>query len=239
MYRRNIVVDNTFLQSTFKILFNGNSGTCFQYVHMIGNVGNIFLITVRHLFPNVAHGSNVTFAITTNTGSSTLTGRIYFPADINGVQVDMAVIKIQDPLCSYYRLDREDYSIGQEAYFTGFPLGLHMESVGANNGYPLPIAKKAMISAFSATLRQWSFDGHNNRGFSGSPIGYRDLDQNRSFIIGVVCAYYAQHNIINIAGADYNYSENSGLFIVNDFYHALELFQTLDNQNLLDKPPTA
>jgi hypothetical protein len=239
MYKRDIVVDNSFLQSTFKISYSGSSGTCFQYIHLIGTVGNVFLVTVRHLFPMVLHGQGVTFNIATNNGTTQITGIIYFPPNINGMQVDMALIKIQDPLCPYYKFDREDYMIGQDAFFTGFPLGLHMQSVGINNGFPLPIVKKGMISAYSTAFRQWSFDGHNNRGFSGSPIGYHDLQQKKSFIIGVVCAYYPQQNTMTIAGADYTYTENAGLFIANDFQHALNLFHMLDTQNLLDKTPTS
>lgn len=233
--KRNIVADNSFIQSSFKITYNGSSASCFQYVHTTGNVGNIFLVTVRHLFSNVQHGSNVNIEIATMSGNLNIAGIIYFPKDFGGQQIDMALIKIQQSLTPvFYAFHREPYAICQEAYFTGFPFQIRLDAAGVNNGYPLPVVKKGIISGYNISHRQFLFDGHNNRGFSGSPIGYHDLNDQRSYLIGVVCAYYTQGNQLNIGGANYSYTENSGIFLAYDFEHALDLLISLQQQNLLD-----
>gem|GEM_PF-5597358 len=53
MFRLNVIPDNSLIQSTFKITYGQGTGTCFQYVHLEGQVANVFLVTVRHLFPNI------------------------------------------------------------------------------------------------------------------------------------------------------------------------------------------
>ncbi|HEY0770784.1 MAG TPA: hypothetical protein VGD31_10665, partial [Sphingobacteriaceae bacterium] len=59
-----------------------------------------------------------------------------------------------------------------------------------------PLVKKATLSAFIEDADLFLFDGHNNPGFSGSPIGYHDLDKKETHVIGVVCGYYQQTNKI-------------------------------------------
>lgn len=83
---------------------------------------------------------------------------------------------------------------GQDMYFAGFPYGLlFMDGKNVNGLYPIPFLKKAIMSASTNVngAKVIFLDGHNNPGFSGGPIVYRDLDR-RDFVYkvaGVVSAY--------------------------------------------------
>lgn len=231
MFRLNVIPDNSLIQSTFKITYGQSTGTCFQYVHLVGNVGNIFLVTVRHLFPNVQSGTQITIGITTDSGLNQVTGTIYFHQDPT---IDIGLIKISTPLVSYYKFHHSSFSIGEEAFFCGFPYGFAIESVGINNGYPFPLVKRATMSAYSPKLKFYTFDGHNNPGFSGSPIGFHDLDKKETHIIGVVFSYHGQSNTITIGNNTYTYSENSGIFFAYSFALVFDIIKDLSDQSLLD-----
>lgn len=65
-------------------------------------------------------------------------------------------------------------------FFAGFPYGLFTSGVNVNDLYPIAFVKKGIMSASSAEkgATMIFLDGHNNPGFSGGPIVYRDLDRN-------------------------------------------------------------
>jgi hypothetical protein len=82
---------------------------------------------------------------------------------------------------------------GQDAYFVGFPYGLFTGGKKVNGLYPIAFIKKG---TFSATVREGIatvifLDGHNNPGFSGGPIVYRDLNQNGTvfYLAGVISGF--------------------------------------------------
>ena len=195
-------------------------------------MGNIFLVTVRHLFPNIQSGSQVTIGITTDNGLNQITGKAYFHQDIT---IDIAIIKVSTPLVSYFKFHHDSFAIGQEAFFCGFPYGFAIESVGINNGYPFPLVKRASMSAYSPDLKLYTFDGHNNPGFSGSPIGFHDINKKETHIIGVVFSYHGQANTIAIGNNTFTYSENSGIFFAYSFSLVFDIIKDLnDKKNLLD-----
>jgi len=231
MFRLNVIPDNSLIQSTFKITYGQGTGTCFQYVHLEGQVANVFLVTVRHLFPNVQSGAQVTIGITTDNGLNQVTGTIYFHSTAT---VDIGLIKITTPLVPYYKFHHNAFAIGQESFFCGFPYGFAIESVGINNGYPFPLVKRASMSAYRPQLQLYTFDGHNNPGFSGSPIGFHDVDKKETHIIGVVFSYHGQANTITIGGNSYTYSENSGIFYAYSFALVFDIINGLKTQSLLD-----
>lgn len=67
----------------------------------------------------------------------------------------------------------------QDVYFAGFPYGLFTSGQNVNAGFPMAFIKKAIMSASTSDRGAVLIflDGHNNPGFSGSPIVYRDLDK--------------------------------------------------------------
>ncbi|MDD3923286.1 MAG: hypothetical protein PHY39_07160 [Endomicrobiaceae bacterium] len=93
----------------------------------------------------------------------------------------------------------------QDAFFLGYPYGLHSDSGEINNNYPFPFIKKCIISAIEKKIIY--LDGHNNRGFSGGPVVILKNDTSNDLqIIGVV------NSFINDT---VNKEENSGLFVAS------------------------
>ena len=95
--------------------------------------------------------------------------------------IDIAVLVPAAQLTVSFPVDLTTNSLffGQDAYFVGFPYGLSMDGKFANALYPIAFMKKG---AFSAIVDEGKatvifLDGHNNPGFSGGPITYRDLNQ--------------------------------------------------------------
>jgi hypothetical protein len=65
-------------------------------------------------------------------------------------------------------------------FFIGFPYGIFTSGQSINLLYSIPFTKKAVMSALenvNGVVRIF-LDGHNNFGFSGGLIVYRDLDSN-------------------------------------------------------------
>jgi S1-C subfamily serine protease len=70
--------------------------------------------------------------------------------------------------------------LGQDMYFAGFPYGISSSAAkNINDLYPLAFIKKGILSASTNEKGAVTIyiDGHNNPGFSGGPIVYRDFDQ--------------------------------------------------------------
>lgn len=108
----------------------------------------------------------------------------------------------------------------QDAFFLGYPYGLHSDSGEINNNYPFPFIKKCIISAIEKKIIY--LDGHNNRGFSGGPVVVFKNDTNNDLqIIGVV------NSFINDT---VNKEENSGLFIASTIDPIIEAIKK-NNQN--------
>jgi hypothetical protein len=82
---------------------------------------------------------------------------------------------------------------GQDVYFLGFPYGLSMDSKHVNGAYPFPLVKKGVYSANidEQGVKVILLDGTNNFGFSGGPIVYRDLNQNKLvfYLLGVISGF--------------------------------------------------
>ncbi len=111
--------------------------------------------------------------------------------------IDIAVLVPEQLLTPSLPLDTisnsHQFVMGQEAYFAGFPFGLHMSGNNLNGDYPLAMVKKGN---FSATFAEGganiiALDGFNNHGFSGGPVVFRDLSQSNSplYVVGVISGF--------------------------------------------------
>jgi hypothetical protein len=92
--------------------------------------------------------------------------------------IDIAVLVPPNQLTVTFPLEPTMKGIryAQDMYFAGFPYGLFTNSGGL---FPLAFIKKAIMSASTSEngITTIFLDGHNNPGFSGGPIVYRDLDR--------------------------------------------------------------
>ena len=94
--------------------------------------------------------------------------------------------------------------LGDEGFFMGFPYGLSTSDRGNTNaGFPLPLLKKAVFSGNSLMndIYVLLLDGHNNPGFSGGPVLFKDRlksGDNKYHLIGVISAYVNQKNEMTV-----------------------------------------
>ena len=119
--------------------------------------------------------------------------------------------------------------LAEEVYFLGFPYGLGMDvKTDLNAGFPLPLVKKASVSALGLEDGPILLDGHNNAGFSGGPVARRGTKEQQT-VIGVVSGFrYDRNKVLDEEGKEttYTYDTNTGIIIAHDIRHALALIDT-------------
>lgn len=153
--------------------------------------GRQYLITAKHLVAKLKSEDSI--AIWKNDDWSAVKVKVLLCKD----PIDIAVLVPPSQLTVSFELEPTIVGLrfAQDVYFCGFPYGYFFTSGQTINGfYPVPFLKKALISAQSRVedgVAQLFLDGHNNPGFSGGPIVYRDLDRNDfAFkVAGVVSGY--------------------------------------------------
>jgi hypothetical protein len=82
--------------------------------------------------------------------------------------------------------------LSQDAYFLGYPYGLHAEGGSLNAHFPLAIVKKACLSMFAlgGPDAYILLDGHNNPGFSGGPVVFAPNGQGAPTNVAAVVSGY-------------------------------------------------
>ena len=116
---------------------------------------------------------------------------------------------------------------GQEAMFMGFPAG-YDPNAGPRlfNGFPLSLVKYARFSSMPYQGYPIWLDGHNNPGFSGSPLCFAPSKSNEIQVAGVVTAYRSLKEPVYAEGGvetEWYVRANMGLIQAWDIQHALDL----------------
>jgi hypothetical protein len=179
-------VTSNVLRRVLMIQADKNSGSSFT----LEVDGRQYLITAKHVVASLK--SEDTIQIRKGDEWSSVKVKVLRCDD----PIDIAVLVPASQLTVSFRLEpiTNNVFFGQDAYFVGFPYGLSMDAKEANGLYPIAFMKKGIFSAMvpegSATVI--FLDGHNNPGFSGGPIVYRDLNQSGPpifHVAGVVSGY--------------------------------------------------
>jgi hypothetical protein len=218
--------------SVFQILNieTKKTATAFSITHDYLN----YFVTARHLFEKAKNKDKITFAIFSDSTWKSLQGIIYL--DSNSL-VDIAVIRpINVPYFeSGFDLKITTFIMGEDSFFAGFPFGLKMlDTQNLNNNFPLALVKKGIISGSTTEngVHIIFLDGHNNPGFSGSPIIVKSNMDNKWHLIGVISAYRKQFNDLeDKKGNKYldnnkrvmEYHENSGIVIGIGLKHIIDI----------------
>ncbi len=115
---------------------------------------------------------------------------------------------------------------GQEVYFLGYPYDLLVDIIFTDNGYPLPFVKKAIVSCFDS--KYFLLDGHNNPGFSGGPVVFREQGQSQLKMAAVISGYKAisEPVLINGKETDFSYKYNTGIIISYSIKFAVDLISS-------------
>lgn len=152
--------------------------------------GRQYLITAKHVVAKVPDDGAI---------------RIY--RDDKWVSTHVKILRAQDPIDIAVLIPPEQITVsfpleptldgmryGQDVFFAGFPYGENLfSSARMGDLYPIPFVKKGIISAEGNEkgARVLYVDGHNNQGFSGGPIVFRDLGQQRFVykVAGVISGF--------------------------------------------------
>ena len=211
-------VTTNILQRTFHIHYKGNTGTCFT----VDIEGRRYLITARHVVDSIGDGEVVD--ISHERGWVPLRVRL---VGHGAGDIDVTALAPQELFGASHSLTltTAGLTLAEDIYFLGFPYGLGMEvKTELNSGFPLPLVKKAVVSALGLVDGPLLLDGHNNIGFSGGPVARRGTKENQT-VIGVVSGYrYDRHQVLDENGKEtsHTYDTNTGIIIAHDIRHALE-----------------
>ncbi len=189
-----------------------------------------YLITARHIAQNIA--SNTQVQLWHNGSWNSIPIRI---VGHGGGNVDVSVLASTIPLVpvEYQQhqhspvLDLGGIILGQKTMFLGFPSGYDPSTAYLlSTGFPMPLVKYAHLSAISTYDYPIWLDGHNNEGFSGSPLCFIDNDTNKMHIAGVISAYqHIPKPVFSLDGRETGlyHLENMGLGLAWDIRHCLDI----------------
>lgn len=120
---------------------------------------------------------------------------------------------------------------GQDVYFLGFPYGMTGEIGQMNRDFPLPFVKKAIVSCLQTTQKDAQLlflDGHNNPGFSGGPVVFKEPNKNDFKVAGVISGY--RYNEEPIYQGDQQvplaYRYNTGIIFSYGIKHAVDIIKS-------------
>lgn len=166
------MITNNVIQRTFHIQVGNSTGTCFtidvdtkQYLitakHIVRDCTGIFLLKILH----EQQWKEIQVS---------LVG--HCPNDI-----DISILSAQFQLSPTFPLEPTSQGLvyGQDVYFLGFPYGMGEEVGNINRNFPLPFVKKAIVSCLQTKENGGKIvylDGHNNPGFSGGPVVFRETN---------------------------------------------------------------
>ena len=214
-----VSVTANILQRTFLIHYRGNTGTCFT----IDAQGRRYLITAKHVVGSIRDAAVVDLSFDGN----------WLPLRVRLVghgagDIDVTALSPQELFGASHalKLTTAGLVLAEDIYFLGFPYGLGMEvKTELNAGFPLPLVKKAVVSALGLEDGPMLLDGHNNAGFSGGPVTRRGTKEEQT-VIGVVSGYrYDRHKVLDANGNEtsHTYDTNTGIIIAHDIRHALAI----------------
>ncbi len=194
--------------------YNGQRATTF----LIDKDSINYFVTAKHALQNPKYGQKLTIEIYQDSVWKTLTGNVYFN-QLNDVDIALIEPEGLDFVESGISLKEIRTIIGDEGYFLGFPYGLSsMDKENINAGFPFPLVKKAVFSGTTTNngIQTFFLDGHNNPGFSGGPVLFKDRfknGDNKYHLIAIISAYINQENELITPFGKLKYKENSGIII--------------------------
>ena len=145
-------------------------------------------------------------------------------------EVDVAVLALTKQIAPALPLEAsiEGLVWGQDLFFLGFPYAWSGDLGSTNQDYPLPFVKKAILSCIQASpIRCPVPDGHNNPGFSGGPVVFKEQNKKDFKIAAIVSGYrYRKEPIFsgeNQLPLEYRY--NTGIIVSYGIQHAVDLIK--------------
>ena len=217
-------VTSNILQRTFHVRCGSSHGTCFTV-----DVDNKrYLVTARHIAHSICGQGEVEILHNDRWASVP----VHLVGHGNG-EVDVSVLAPQVLFGATHPLSTttRGLQLAEDVYFLGFPFSMAFDVGKLNARFPMPLVKKAIVSALDMGNGLILLDGHNNPGFSGGPVVRSGIrDGNKQVVIGIVSGYrYDRRSVLDSAGnkGPYTYDMNTGIILVYDTRHIEKLI--LDN----------
>lgn len=217
----NGIVDSNLMKTVFLIKSKNGIGTAFT----IYKDNQEYIVTAKHITKN----SDDIYIFCNNTwinlGKNIRESLI---ADIAVIKAPIRLVNDITPL----ELNNDGIIYSQDVYFLGFPYGMFNDAGDILGGRPLAFIKKGILSAIHSKREGMGtiffIDGHNNKGFSGGPVVFKNIDNNKWSICSVISGYYSPNESIldmNNNKTDFIYKENSGIIISYGVNHINELIE--------------
>lgn len=156
------MISAQFIHRTFRIAHGERTGSAFA----LDIDGKHYLVTATHVVESF--GPSGTLDIFANGAWQPITAALVAQS---ASDLDVSVLAPSVALCPPgfpVTADSNGLVYGQDIYFLGFPYGVLSKVIFAGAGYPLPLVKKGILSAFAGDT--YLLDGHGNPGFSGGPV---------------------------------------------------------------------
>jgi hypothetical protein len=207
---------------TLHLAFGNGTGTCFVFDHL----GKQYLVTARHVVEGIKEEDIVQISANEK----------WIPIGVKLVghsSVDVSVLAPSQKLAHpEMRLDPTigNFYIGQEVFFAGFPL--EMQGLRFRSPFPMPLLKRAVISGSAGSIEAGDpiyLDGHNNPGFSGAPVYFKVLGEDRFKVSMVVASYTATKDPVYDGSdnpTDMTVWSNSGIMAAYSIKEAINLIES-------------
>ena len=211
------MITSNFIHRTFRIRYKTAIGTAFT----VDVDGRQYLVTAQHIVPSInqqasidVFSNNEWVSIPVQLvghGSDTIDLSVFAP----GVMLTPPGLPIQ--------ASSDGMAYGQELYFLGFPYHFLGNIIFAEQGYPLPFVKRAILSCFSGDV--YLLDGHNNPGFSGGPVVFGHPGASPTNVAAVISGYKFVPEPIYEGGVEteLTYRYNTGIIVAYKIEHAVSL----------------
>ena len=212
------------LQRTFQLKFDDSQGTCFT----IDIDNRQYIVTAKHLVKTIA--DRTTLEIKHE--------EVWKNLEVNLVghcegEIDISVLATGIQLSPTHPLPAGDMGmvvLGQDVLFLGFPYGIATNVGETNRDFPVPLVKKAIVSAFDTPPRRsFLLDGHNNPGFSGGPVVFSQVEKSSTdlSVAGVISGYQRELESVYMEEqkTPLAYRSNTGIIIAYSIKHAVDLIE--------------
>ena len=181
--------------------------------------GKQYLITAKHLVKDIKEKDTLNIFHENK----------WKPIDISLVGhcdegVDISVLATNDQLSPPHPMEPSSGGLGygQDVYFLGFPYSDGSSLSKINRNFPLPFVKKAIISCFRSLKPETMMatdriflDGHNNPGFSGGPVVFKERGKKEYKVAAVISGHMHRNEPVYQGKEKTNleYQANTGIII--------------------------
>ena len=216
------MISTNALSRTFHLRYQGQTATGF----LIDVDAKQYLVTAKHFVPEVV---DVVVLELLHDGTWKKV-----PAQLVGHgagEVDITVLALSQLMVANDYVLKPDMGgivLGQEAFFLGFPYGLSGHVGELNSNYPVPFVKRATVSSISVSEVGPTvifLDGHNNKGFSGGPVLFKEQEHGELKVAAVVSGYRFSNEPVYQGDQELpvTYRYNTGIIISYGIKHAVAL----------------